>query len=75
MRAKRFDTVVQLLQPLTHNNIVRPEAYFNLGVAYYQLGDREAAGRELDILRGLDPQLAFKLENYIVQPKDKGRQR
>jgi tetratricopeptide (TPR) repeat protein len=71
MRAKKFDEVVQLLQPLTENNGVRPEAFFNLGVAYYQLGNREAAGRELDQLRGLAPQLAFELEKFIAASKDR----
>jgi tetratricopeptide (TPR) repeat protein len=45
----------------------KPEAHFNLGVAYFYSGDMEAARRELEILLRLDPDLASNLADLLPQ--------
>jgi tetratricopeptide (TPR) repeat protein len=74
IKAKRFNDAAQLLRPLIEKNGGRPDAHFNLGVAYYCLGNFGAAGRELNILKSLDSQYAVQLEQFISQPYAKGRQ-
>lgn len=74
IKAKRFNDAAQLLGPLIEKNGGRPDAHFNLGVAYYCLGNFGAAGRELNILKSLDSQYAVQLEQFISQPHANGRQ-
>jgi hypothetical protein len=47
----------------------RPDAHFNLGVAYSLVGNVRGAAREAMLLGQLDPRLAGQLEQYIMQRK------
>lgn len=68
LKAKRFNDAAQLLGPVIEKNNDRPDAHFNLGVAYYCLGNFGFADRELNILKSLDSQYAVQLEQFISQP-------
>ncbi|MGE5577843.1 MAG: tetratricopeptide repeat protein, partial [Syntrophothermus sp.] len=41
------------------------EAYFNLGMTYLQLGDKNSALSEYEVLKKLNPDLAKKLADSI----------
>ena len=52
----------------------RPDAHFNLGVAYSLAGNLQGAAREAAVLRQLDPGLAGQLEQFLNRPAG-GRER
>jgi Flp pilus assembly protein TadD len=45
----------------------QPQAHFNLGAAYLLLGNRQAAEREVLVLRRLSPEMAGDLERRIAR--------
>lgn len=68
IKTKSFPDAVQLLESVTARHNDRPDAHFNLGVAYFCLGNVTAADRERYILEGLDPRFAAQLKEYMSQP-------
>jgi protein O-mannosyl-transferase len=67
IRAERYREAIGMLEPLMPKLGTRPDARFNLGVAYACIGNIDAAARELALLRGLDPQLAGSLDEYMAR--------
>jgi tetratricopeptide (TPR) repeat protein len=63
---RRFADTTALLENALISFKDRPEAHFNLGVAYVYLRNTEGAARELGTLRDLDPGLAGELERFIT---------
>jgi tetratricopeptide (TPR) repeat protein len=74
IQAKRFYDAVQLLETFAPRIVDRPDAHFNLGVAYFRIGNIDAAGRELDILRLLDTRYAVQLEQFMSEQDNKSGQ-
>jgi tetratricopeptide (TPR) repeat protein len=65
IQEERYSEAVSLLKQNLDRLGKRPEAHFNLGVAYFYSGNMVAARRELDILTKLDPDLASKLADLL----------
>jgi tetratricopeptide (TPR) repeat protein len=71
-RIGRYDETVRLLSGAKAKIAGRIGAHFNLCVAYTSLGNMEAAGRELEIIRRMDPKSGRQLEDAIRQFRAKG---
>ena len=65
IRAGQFGEAVVLLEQKLGRLGERPDARFNLGVAYAYLGNLEAARRELAAVTRLDARLAPPLANLL----------
>ncbi len=66
---------VELLDSVTPAGRGRADRHFNLGVAYALLGERTRAEEEVAFLRGIDPAMAERLEQFVGRAPAGGGER
>ena len=69
----RYRDTVQLLEPAAALIRAQPHAHFNLGLAYTALGNLGAARGEVQLLAGLSPDLAARLQGLVTSAAGSAR--